>query len=83
MALRSFFSVSQYTSDVFSVKKADNSANFAAGGIINRRTRHKSLSRRQEQIIGDQLFDDLQGNVSCDATSHARALPRSYISCQK
>jgi hypothetical protein len=64
------------------MKKADNSANLAAGGIINRRTYHNSLSRdRQEQTLGDQLCDGLQGNGSCDATSRARALPRSYISC--
>jgi hypothetical protein len=60
---------------VSSVRKADNSANFAAGGIINRRTHHKSLSKRQEQTKGDQLCDGLQGNESRDATSHARALP--------
>jgi hypothetical protein len=30
---------------VFSVKKADNSGNFAAGGIINRRENHNSLWR--------------------------------------
>jgi hypothetical protein len=29
----------------FSVKKVDNSENFAAGGIINRRTYHNSLCR--------------------------------------
>jgi hypothetical protein len=32
--------------------------------------------QRQEQTLGDQLFDGLQGNESCDATSHAPALPR-------
>jgi hypothetical protein len=37
---------------IFCVKKADNSANFAAGGIINHRTHHNS---RQEQTLGDQL----------------------------
>jgi hypothetical protein len=47
-----------------------------------RRTHHKS-HRRHEQTIGDQLCDGLQGNESCDATSHAWALPCSYISCQK
>jgi hypothetical protein len=51
--------------------------------IINRRTHHKSVSKRQEQTIGDQLYDDLQDSESCDTTSHAQALPRSYISCQK
>jgi hypothetical protein len=30
---------------VSSVKKADNSANFAAGGIVYRRTHHYSLCR--------------------------------------
>jgi hypothetical protein len=30
---------------VFSVKKADQSMNFAVGGIINRRTHHNSLWR--------------------------------------
>jgi hypothetical protein len=43
----------------------------------------KSLSRRQEQTIGDQLCNGLQGNESCDTTSHAWALPCSYNSCQK
>jgi hypothetical protein len=31
--------------NVFGVKKADNRANFAAGGIINRTTNHNSLCR--------------------------------------
>jgi hypothetical protein len=30
---------------VFSLKKVDNNANFAAGVIINRRTHHSSLYR--------------------------------------
>jgi hypothetical protein len=30
---------------VFSMKKGDNSMNFAAGGIINHRTHHNSLRR--------------------------------------
>jgi hypothetical protein len=42
---------------VFSVKKADNSANFAAGGIIKRTTRHNSLCGDKEQTLGDQLYD--------------------------
>jgi RNase P protein component len=33
----------------FSVKKADNSANFAAGGIINRRTHHNSRCRNRNK----------------------------------
>jgi hypothetical protein len=37
----------------------------------------------QEHTLGDQLCECLQGNESCDATSHARALPHSYISCLK
>jgi queuine/archaeosine tRNA-ribosyltransferase len=36
--------------------------------------------QRQEQTLCEQLCDGLQGNESCDANSHARALPRSYIS---
>jgi hypothetical protein len=31
--------------NIFSVKKADNSANLAAGGVINRRTHHNSPCR--------------------------------------
>jgi hypothetical protein len=34
---------------VFSVKKADNSANFAAGGIINHRTHRYSLCRHKNK----------------------------------
>jgi hypothetical protein len=59
---------------VFSMKKADNCANFEAGGIINRRT-HSSLCRDKNKSTGDQLCDGLQGNESRDATSNARALP--------
>jgi hypothetical protein len=33
------------SSNVFGVKKADNNANFAAEGLINRRTHHNSLCR--------------------------------------
>jgi hypothetical protein len=32
---------------MFSVKEADNSANFAAGGIINRRTTQLTLQRQK------------------------------------
>jgi hypothetical protein len=69
-----------HSTHVFSIKKADNSTNFAAGRIQNRRTRDNSL-QRQEQTLDNQLCDGLQGNKSCEATSHARALPHSYISC--
>jgi hypothetical protein len=34
-------------------------------------------------MLGDQLYDGLQGSESCDATSRAWAYPRSYISCLK
>jgi hypothetical protein len=52
------------------VMKVDNSANFTAGRIINHRTHHNTL-QRQEQTLGDQLCDSLQGNESYkyDATS--------------
>jgi hypothetical protein len=63
------------------VNKANKSANFAAGGIINCRTHKTHSLQTQEQTLGDQLCDALQSNESCDATSHARALPFSYISC--
>jgi hypothetical protein len=47
-------------------------------------TGHIKLTlQRQEQKLGDQLCDGLQGNESCDATSHVQALPHSYISCIK
>jgi hypothetical protein len=36
---------------LFSTKKVDNTANFAAGGIINRRTQHNSVETKQEQVI--------------------------------
>jgi hypothetical protein len=50
------------------VKKADDSLNFAMGGIhIHTHTHHNSL--------GGKLCDGLQGSDSCDATSHAQALP--------
>jgi hypothetical protein len=39
-------------SDIFRVEKADNIANFAPGGIINRRTHQNSVCRdRQEQTL--------------------------------
>jgi hypothetical protein len=59
-----------HSTHVFSVKKADNSANFTADGIINHRT--------QEHTLGDQLCDGLQGQESCDATSHTQGLPLLY-----
>jgi hypothetical protein len=37
------------SNQVFSVKKADNGANFAAGGIIGRRTHHNSLYRGENK----------------------------------
>jgi hypothetical protein len=65
----------------FSVKKEDNSMNFAAREISI--TGHYLTLQRQEQTLGGYLCDGLQGNKSCDVTSHARALTRSYISCLK
>jgi hypothetical protein len=38
---------------------------------------------RCENLKFYKLCDSLQGNESCDATSHAQALPRCYISCLK
>jgi hypothetical protein len=68
----------------FTVKKADNSANLAAGGRINHRIYHNSLCRdRQEQTLGDQLCDGLLGSESSDGTSHARVFSCSYISYLK
>jgi hypothetical protein len=66
----------------FSEKKADNSASFVAGGIMNRKT-HRNSFFKEKNTLGDQLYDGLQGNESCDTTSHARVLPRSYISSLK
>jgi hypothetical protein len=34
---------------------------------------------RQEQTLDDHVYNGLQGNESCDATSHVRALRSSYI----
>jgi hypothetical protein len=45
---------------VFSMKKVDKSTYFAAGGIFSHRTHH-NLLERQEQKLGDQLYDGLQG----------------------
>jgi hypothetical protein len=39
--------------------------------------------KTSNHTLGDQLYDGLQGNKSCDATSHAQALPHSYISFLK
>jgi hypothetical protein len=36
-----------------------------------------------KKVDNSALCDGLQGNESCDATSHARALSRSCISCLK
>jgi hypothetical protein len=33
----------------------------------------------ETRTLGDQLCDSLQGNVLCDATSHARAFPASTL----
>jgi hypothetical protein len=57
--------------DFRSVKKADNSWNFAAGTIINCRTYRKETRK----ALGDQLCYGFQGNETCDTTSHARAFP--------
>jgi hypothetical protein len=39
------------------VKKADNSANFAAGGILSLRTDHTQLTmERQSQTSGDHFY---------------------------
>jgi hypothetical protein len=40
-------------------------------------------SQIQEQTLGDQLCDGLQGSKSCDATSHVRVLLHNYISFLK
>jgi hypothetical protein len=49
----------------------------------NTRDARSVCSFIDQQTLGDQLCDGLQGNESCDATSHALVLPRSYISCLK
>jgi hypothetical protein len=46
-------------------------------------TGHIITLYRQEQTLYDQLYDGWQGSELCDATSHERAIPRSYISCLK
>jgi hypothetical protein len=56
---------------VFSVKKADNSVNVTAAGIISCRTHHKSLSRRQEQTVGDLYVMLYKTMGHLMATSHA------------
>jgi hypothetical protein len=54
------------------LKKAD-SANFASGRIINHRTLHSSCCR-DEQTLGGQLGNGLQGSELSDAILNARAL---------
>jgi hypothetical protein len=41
------------------------------------------MSRNITFVLGDQLYDGLQANESCDTTLHAQALPCSQISCLK
>jgi hypothetical protein len=72
-----------HSSHVFRVKKVDNSADFAAGGISCHRTHHNSLCRDKDEHLSDQLCDGLQGNESCETTLHVQALLCSYISCLK
>jgi hypothetical protein len=71
-----------HSTRVFSLKKADDCVNFAAGMIINCRTCCDSLCRGK-QTPGDQFYDCLQGSESCDTTSHVWALPYSHISWLK
>jgi hypothetical protein len=51
-----------HSTHIFIMKKLDNNKNFAAGGIIIRRAHHNSSLQRQEQTLGDQLCDGLQGS---------------------
>jgi hypothetical protein len=47
---------------VFSMKKVDNSANFAAGRIISRRTNHNSLCKDKNKTMWPVTWQDLQDN---------------------
>jgi hypothetical protein len=76
-----WFMMDFHSTRVFSVMKVDNRRNFAAGGIVNRRT--PKTRPIEKGALGDQLCDGLQGNESRNATSHARAFPSYYIICVK
>jgi hypothetical protein len=51
-----------HSTHIFVMKKVENNKNFAAGGIINHRAHYNSSLQRQEQTVGDQLCDGLQGS---------------------
>jgi hypothetical protein len=58
---------------VFSVKKQITAQILQLVGFSV--ARHIITLQRQEQTLGDQSCDGLQGNESCDATTHAQAPP--------
>jgi hypothetical protein len=59
---------------VFSVKKADNSTNFAAGGIMNRKTHHNLLCRDKNKYYVTSYV------MVYKAMNHA-TLPRMHDLC--
>jgi hypothetical protein len=67
---------------VFSMKKADNSMNFTAVRIINRRTHRNSLYR-EEQTLGDQLWMVYKAVSHVILPRMCELSPHSYISCLK
>jgi hypothetical protein len=67
---------------VFSVYKADKSANFSAGGITSSRTHHNSLCRdRQEHTLRDRLCDGLGSGV--DSAFNTNEYQRSLKNMKK
>jgi hypothetical protein len=68
--------VLQFLHSLHSDRKPQLGILSVAGHIINH-------SVGEEQTIGDQLSDGLQGSELCHATSYSRAIPHSEISSQK
>jgi hypothetical protein len=67
---------------VTSMMNYDKNANFSSGMII--RLGHViAYPVKQEQKLGNHLYDGLQGSGSYDSTMHSRSLPRPHIGCLK
>jgi hypothetical protein len=67
---------------IFSMKKANNSANLQLAGLLIAGHIISHLWQ-QEQTIDDHLCNGLQGNELCDATSNQQPLPCSCITFLK
>jgi hypothetical protein len=62
---------------VFSVKKADNRANFAAGGIIKRRTRYNShwRGKNKHQVVSYVMIYKAMCHVTLPRKSELSPAP--------